>query len=249
MKTYTKQQIFDFCDAYELSLESGLVSSEEKKYAKFYDKFVKSLYVLGTLVRKNNAQLWKKGCDSYHHWIGYKDDLFFLNTRREDDWSNGLVDQCLENFEINDVKEWVLFIRTEEYEENVKVISDYYSRTGAYFAHYIKRVRDDKYLDRHSYTRFVHNKYAEKVLTAYKAVPRFTVGSLADLRTNAQCTGDKDGVSNLYKRSPNGIMILSNTEPIVSACVGAKRYKAVCIGDTKPFWIEERYIKGRKKRK
>ena len=138
---------------------------------------------------------------------------------------------------------------SEEYNDNVRVVSEYYERTGGYFKNYISAVKSGRLLDQNSYNRFVNNKYAEKVLVAHKAEPRFSVGSLADLRTNASCTGDRDGVSNLYKRSPNGVMILSNSEPIVSACVGAKRYKAVCIGDTKPFWIEERYLKGRKKRK
>lgn len=248
-KTYTRQQIFDFCDAYKLAMDSGLVA-ETTSQSKFFDKFLGSLYTLGTLVRSDRQSEWnRKDTSAFHAWLGYDGDNFFLATRREDEWSNALVDDCLEYYQLDAVNQWVSFTDTKEYRDNVKVIAEYYERTGGYFKNYISAVKSDVPLDQNSYNRFINNKYAEKVLTAHKAVPRFSVGSLADLRTNASCTGDRDGVSNLYKRSPNGIMILSNTEPIVSACVGAKRYKAVCIGDTKPFWIEERYLKGRKKRK
>lgn len=248
-KTYTKQQIFDFCDAYKLAKDSRLVA-EITPQSKFFDKFLNSLYTLGTLVRSDKQTKWnRKDTSAFHTWIKYDGDNFVLDTRREDEWSNALIDDCLEYYQLDAVNEWASFTGSKEYRDNVKVIAEYYERTGGYFKNYIKAVKSDVPLDQNSYNRFINNKYAEKVLTAHKAEPRFSVGSLADLRTNASCTGDRDGVSNLYKRSPNGIMILSNTEPIISACVGAKRYKAVCIGDTKPFWIEERYLKGRKKRK
>ena len=248
-KTYTKQQIFDFCDAYKLAKDSRLVA-EISQQSKFFDKFLNSLYTLGTLVRSDKQAKWnRKDTSAFHTWIKYDGDNFVLDTRREDEWSNALIDDCLEYYQLDAVNEWASFTGSKEYRDNVKVIAEYYERTGGYFKNYISAVKSDVPLDQNSYNRFVNNKYAEKVLVAHKAEPRFSVGSLADLRTNASCTGDRDGVSNLYKRSPNGVMILSNSEPIVSACVGAKRYKAVCIGDTKPFWIEERYLKGRKKRK
>lgn len=249
MKTYTKKQIFDFCDAYELAIDSGLVRELDHR-SKFVDKFLVSLYTLGNLVRKNRTSEWIKGKTAhYHSWLDYVSGKFVLNTRRNDDWSTGIVDTCLSFYGLDNIKRWTEFVKTDEYKENVKVISEYYTTTGGYFRNYIEMVQNGTVLDEHSYERFVNNKYASKVLEAYKAEPRFAVGSLADLRTNASCTGDRDGVSNLYKRSPNGIMILSNTEPILNACKGAKRYKAVCIGDAVPFYIEERYLKNRKKRK
>lgn len=248
-KTYTKQQIFDFCDAYKLAMDSGLVA-EITPQSKFFDKFLNSLYALGTLVRSDRQSEWnRQKTTAFHTWLGYDGDNFFLATRRDDDWSNALVDDCLEYYQLDAVNEWVSFTKSEEYNDNVRVVSEYYERTGGYFKNYISAVKSGRLLDQNSYNRFVNNKYAEKVLSAHKAEPRFSVGSLADFRTNATCTSDRDGILSVYKRSPNGIMILSNSEPIVSACVGAKRYKAVCIGDTKPFWIEERYLKGRKKRK
>ena len=250
MKTYTRKQIFDFCDAYKLAKDNGLVKELDHR-SKFMDKFLVSLYTLGTLVRENRTSEWVRGrTDSHHSWLDYIDGKFALNTRnRTDDWSTGIVDTCLTYFQKDAVQRWTEFIKTDEYKENVKIVADYYTTTGGYFRNYIELVRNDEVLDEHSYERFVKNKYASKVIEAYRSEPLFAVGSLADFRTNAQCTGDRDGVAVAYKRSPNGIMILSNTEPIINACKGAKRYKAVCIGDTVPFYIEERYLKNRKKRK
>ena len=91
------------------------------------------------------------------------------------------------------------------------------------------------------------NKYASKVIEASRAKPKFAVGSLVDFRTNHSETTDEDGLRRIFKRNVNGILILSTTEKVVSACKGAKRYKAVCVGDTKPFYVEERYLKKKKK--
>ena len=93
------------------------------------------------------------------------------------------------------------------------------------------------------------NKYAKKVLVAHNAEPKFALGTLVDFRAQHNETSDVDGRV-CYKRAPLGLLVLSNTEPILSAAVGAKRYKVVPVGDNgSPFYVEERYLKKRKKRK
>lgn len=248
MQHYNKNVIFDFCDGYALAKKEGLVVSDNSK---FFAKFLESLYSLGTLVRNDQYSLWnRKQCSHFHTWISYKGGEFILNSRREDDWSNNLVNECISIYDKENVTEWVKFTKTDEYKENVALISGYYKRSGGYFRHYIRRVEEGGILDEHSYKRFVENKYASKVSASWKVEPKFQVGSLVDFRTNRRCTRREDGVGGeIHKTAPNGLLVLSNTEPIISACKGAKRYKVVCIGDTVPFWTEERYLKKRTKKR
>ena len=246
MKKYSKQQIFDFCDAYTLAKQEGLVDDG----GKFFDKFLESLLTIGTLVRNDELHKWtRKASPSFHTWLSYKDGEIVLDSRRDDEWSTTLVDKCLSYYTKAEIARWVEFIETEEYANNVALVCDYYTRTGAYFRNYITRVERGEKLDAHSYSRFVENKYASKVLSAYKDDPSFAVGSLVDFRASSQATSDADGVGAIYKKAPQGMLVLSNTEPILSACKGAKRYKVVCIGDNVPFWTEERYLKSRKKKR
>ena len=247
MKKYSKQQIFDFCDAYTLAKQEGLVDNVGQK---FFDKFLESLLAIGTLVRNDEIDKWtRQKCTLFHTWLSYRDGEIILNSRREDEWSASLVEQCLSYYSKSEIENWVEFLKTEEYAENVTVISQYYKRTGGYFRNYIDRVEHDEKLDAHSYNRFVNNKYASKVLIAHKAEPRFPVGSLVDFRADNQSTMTIDGIGSVYKKAPQGLLILSNSEPVLSACNGAKRYKVVCIGDSVPFWTEERYLKNRKKKR
>ena len=79
-KTYTKQQIFDFCDAYKLARDSEMVA-EITPQSKFFDKFLNSLYTLGTLVRSDRQSEWSRAhTTAFHTWLGYDGDNFFLAT-------------------------------------------------------------------------------------------------------------------------------------------------------------------------
>jgi len=250
MKKYTKQQIFDYCDAYSLAKQEGLVDVGSGQ--KFFDKFLESLLTIGTLVRNNEYHSWnRKDSPSFHTWLIYDNlsEEFILNPRRDDDWSTTLVDKCLSFYTKSGIEGWVEFVKSKEYAENVTIISEYYTRTGTYFRHYINRVGKGESLDKHSYERFVNNKFASKVLTAHRANPCFPIGSLVDFRANHQATRSANNPVEIHKKAPQGMLILSNTETILSSCKGAKRYKVVCIGESQPFWTEERYLKKRKKKR
>lgn len=251
MKKYSKQEVFDFCDAYTMAIEEGFVD-EGSGSGKFFDLFLQSLYTLGTLVRNQEVHMWnRKASPSFHSWLSYnlESEEFILNSRREDEWSATLVDKCISFFRKKEIEEWAEYVKTEEYAESVSIISEYYTRTGSYFRDYVSRVSENKKLDEHSFERFVNNKYSSKVLTAWRAEPKHPVGSLVDFRTNSHATNDSNGIGAIYKKAPQGMLVLSNTEPIVSACKGAKRYKVVCIGESQPFWTEERHLKKRKKKR
>ena len=76
------------------------------------------------------------------------------------------------------------------------------------------------------------NKFAAKVLTAWRADPKYPVGTSVVRRANARSYG-------LAK----GGMVLSTTEPIVSAAAGCKRYKVLPYDSPEPIMVEERDVK------
>jgi hypothetical protein len=91
------------------------------------------------------------------------------------------------------------------------------------------------------FQKMSQNKFATKVLAAWRADPKYPVGTSVIRRDNAKAWG-------LGK----GGMVLSTTEPIVSAADGCKMYKVLPYDSTTPILIEERYVKlfrGRRKAK
>jgi len=98
------------------------------------------------------------------------------------------------------------------------------------------------------------NKYAAKVITAHRAEPKFPVGSLVTLRhamarSIEYLVGNVGWITPGTQRVEINVLILSTTEPIISAAVGAKRYKCMPIGGTKPFCCDEKDLKKMKRSK
>ena len=252
IKKYSNEKAYDFYYAYQKSLELGFVQDTDKSYT---DKFCRSLYTLIKMVRAEKYDSWNRhGTEHYHYWLSYdKSQSKFVYTvpdrKKDDDWAVELMDNALEMFSKKEVDDWADFVFSKEYKENVEIIADYYFNTGNFFQNIVRKVKNGDYLPKHQYQRFIANKYASKILAAHKAEPLFEKGALVDFRTSHAETGDKHGISKIFKTAPNGLLILSSEEPIVSPCKGGKRYKVVCIGDTKPFWTEERYLKKRKQKR
>ena len=248
VKKYPIETIDSLVQGIRLADTQGLVG----KRGNFFDSFIQSIIELNTLVNNNQYNLWtRKSANHYHTWLSYdeSDRTIVLNSRREDEWSTSLIEQAIEQYDQSSVSEWVGFTQSDEYKVNLEIVCDYYSRSGGYFRRLINQVRLGETLSKREYDKIVKNKYAQKVITAYNADPIFPKGSLVDLRTSHEETSDEDGSRRVYKTAPLGLLILSTDEPIVSACKGAKRYKVVPIGNNEPFYVEERWLKKRKKRK
>lgn len=222
------------------------------KRGNFFDKFVRSLVQLHDLAIANRYSEWnRKDANDYHTWLSYNVDknAIVLSTRRDDDWSNSLIDQAIAQYDPEILNEWVEFTKSEEYTTKLDIVCGYYSRTGGYYRKLINQHRDGEMLTKMQYEKIVDNKYARKVITAIEADPKFIKGSLVDFRASHEETYNADGTRIVRKSAPLGLLILANDAPIVSACIGAKRYKVVPIGHNEPFYVEERWLKKRKKRK
>ena len=126
--------------------------------------------------------------------------------------------------------------------ENLRVCAEYYRGSG-YFRDLVEKIlTEPDYIPTPAlYSKFVDNKFASKVLEAYRAEPKFPVGSLATLRAKR---------SNGYL-AENGhapwcdvnVMVLSTNEPIVSSARGCKRYRCVMVGSNVTLFCEERDLK------
>ena len=127
--------------------------------------------------------------------------------------------------------------------ENLRVCAEYYRGSG-YFRDLVEKIlTEPDYIPTSPalYSKFVDNKFASKVLEAYRAEPKFPVGSLATLRAKR---------SNGYL-AENGhapwcdvnVMVLSTNEPIVSSARGCKRYRCVMVGSNVTLFCEERDLK------
>ena len=129
-------------------------------------------------------------------------------------------------------KRWAHEYQTH-HRETAAVLANYYLTTGYWLdmAHSI--IDDDNYVPpMGKFQKMSQNKFAAKVLAGWRADPKYPVGTSVIRRGNAKGWG-------LAK----GGMVLSTTEPIVSAATGCKRYKVLPYDSTTPIMVEERCVK------
>ena len=92
---------------------------------------------------------------------------------------------------------------------------------------------DDNYVPpMDKFQKMSQNKFAAKVLDAWKADPKYPVGTSVIRRTRLD--------RNLLNK---GGMVLSTTGPIVSAADGCKMYKVLPYDSIEPIMVEERCVK------
>ena len=164
-----------------------------------------------------------------------------------------IVQKIAEKFSPEAIKERESWYSSwdEDKAETLRVCADYYLGTG-YFRDIVERVKTEKDFipTPKIYKSMCQNKYADKVMDAYRAEPKFPVGSLATLRAAksrsvAYMVTKRDWLS----LCEINVLILSTDEPIVSAAAGAKRYKCTIVGGTDTFFCEERDMKKMKRKK
>ena len=147
----------------------------------------------------------------------------------------------------------------EEYIEKALVLARYYERQS-YYREMARTILSNEVPERTRFMRMIDNKYAKKVLAEYEAAPKYELGSLVTGRsTFDQYVVDygtpkgqrelpwphrKTCVENFLRR---GALIIEVDNKIFSAAKGAKRYKVLPIGSPTPFFVEERFIKIKRK--
>ena len=125
---------------------------------------------------------------------------------------------------------------TEEYRAEhaltAVVLANYYLNTGYWTQMARNIIEQDGYVPpMDKFEKMRGNKFATKVLDAWRADPKYPVGTSVI---------ERPGKTNRLKK---GGMVLSTTEPIVSAAAGCKRYLVLPYDSTEPVLVEERCVK------
>jgi len=130
---------------------------------------------------------------------------------------------------------------SDDMRDRLTVAARYYRRTG-YFTNLVDRAltpdgQPTAFIPTEKqYRKITENKYAQKVLAAHFETPKYTAGSMVQLRPSA-------GYLRRSNAGDKPCVVISTTEPIVSACKGAKMYRILPIGSATMITIEERHIK------
>ena len=130
---------------------------------------------------------------------------------------------------------------SDDMRDRLTVVARYYRREG-YFTNLVDRAltpdgQATAFIPTEKqYRKITENKYAQKVLTAHYDAPKYAAGSMVQLRASA-------GYLAHSKAQDKPCVVISTTEPIVSACKGAKMYRILPIGSATMLTIEERHSK------
>ena len=130
---------------------------------------------------------------------------------------------------------------SDDMRERLTVVARYY-RTEGYFTNLVERALTNTgeptpfIPTEKQYRKITENKYAQKVLGAHFDTPKYEAGSMVQLRPSA-------GYLRHSKAGNKPCVVITTSEPIVSACKGAKMYRILPIGSAAMITIEERHIK------
>ncbi len=149
----------------------------------------------------------------------------------------------------------------EKWLQPAQILANYYSKQGAgYYGAVCASILNNQVPDRTRFLRMANNKYAKKVLVEAAKTPRFNTDSIVipnskfSIRNTSCGMVGADGttpryVSVLERQNfvEKGGIIIEIDKYILSAAAGAKRYKILPFGSTKMYWVEERFLKNKKK--
>ena len=182
---------------------------------------------------------------------------FFESVKAQFDRKHTLSDRQVETVQkiagkfspaaIQERKAWYESF-TDAQRETMRVCADYYKGTGYYKVLVHSILSNSEFVPSpKQYKMLCENKYAAKVLDAYRSEPKFPVGSLATLR-KIRSNGYM-AISGAPAWRDINVLVLATNEPIVSSAKGAKRYKCMIVGGTDTFYCEERDLKRMKRGK
>ena len=126
------------------------------------------------------------------------------------------------------------------HKEEAEIVARYYVDTGYYVTTARKILNDESFVPTEKqYRKMVDNKYAQKILTATHAAPKFDVDQVVQMRSKLSSTWERRH----HKGYENRLgFVIANDLPVVNAVKGAKRYKILPMGATELIEIDERFL-------
>lgn len=161
---------------------------------------------------------------------------------------------------IQKMREWESEYQ-RDYKESATKVALYY-RTTSYYGQITAKILSGQTPNRRSFMKMYQNKYAKKVLEEINRPPRFSTSSIvvgnSKIYNRSLSIGQFEATVSVTISQRNkdfnsflkkGGVIISVDDKVFSACKGAKRYLILPVGSTTTYWIEERYLKNKPKRK
>ena len=128
----------------------------------------------------------------------------------------------------------------KSYKKEAKIVAHYYVEAGYYVTSARKVLRDDSYIPTEKqYKRMVENKYAQKILTATYATPKFDIDQIVQIRSKVSSAYEWRNLKGYENRLA---FVIANDLPIVNAVKGAKRYRILPMGSVELLEIDERFL-------
>jgi len=135
--------------------------------------------------------------------------------------------------------------------EIAKICAQYYYEKREYYYKLSKDILNkDAYIPTEKqFKALTANKYAKKILDATFAEPKYKVGSLVCVRKTCGADAYADLWSLRKLEGKPALITAVNSQPVLSAAVGAKVYSVLPFGSGTLYYIEERNIKKYKENK
>ena len=250
IKRFSFERLQNFAKGYSLSKQYATHPYETA----FYKAISNALVEIHQLVTedKDLQKMWNREmATNYHTWLSFDEntrELVYDTGSRDEEWSTNLIDLIFTQYDYESIKKFEELKKTQQFKDEYNVIREYYENKGYFNRVLSGGIEEITVSDWH---RVSTNKYAQKVFAAFRSEPLYKVGDIVCPRASREITTDKCGrMSGALHHDTEKMLVLSNTEPIVSARKGAKRYKVAPIGgnSNQPFWIEEAFIKNFRKK-
>lgn len=148
----------------------------------------------------------------------------------------------------------------EKHKAEAQKLAIYYrSQAQGYYGDVTQDITNNIVPNRAKYLRMRNNKYAKKILAELERQARFTTDDavipnskfIEGYSFNSSMMATKEGSypeakerSNFKKR---GGIILGVDDKILSSAKGSKRYLVLPFGSVHTYWVEERFLKMKKK--
>ena len=129
------------------------------------------------------------------------------------------------------------YAASESMQLKAKIVASYYLATGYYHDLAQSIIENPEFVPTEKqYKSITSNKYAQKVLSAWFAEPKYAVGSYIYLR---------DTAGGAIRKNAKGPCVVLKTNANYPHCAakGAKIYQVLPFGAPIPVLVEERYIK------
>jgi SNF2 family DNA or RNA helicase len=123
---------------------------------------------------------------------------------------------------------------------DTKIVAEYYSRSGYFSTLADNILKSEGFVPtRREYTKMVENKYAQKVLDAHRADPKFDVNQVVQIRSTL---GKNIAEHHLRHFRHRRCFVLANDLPIKNSTAGAKRYSLLPMGSSDVIELDEKHL-------